>query len=187
MERLNRIAVAAAAGALLAGAREARADITLAGDLDVGIPVDQAPARYLSTGAGLDLRLGYRFRVPYQNVTVVPEVALGYTDLSAHIVRARPGVRVGIGRLLVPYLYGHVGWAYTGFNARGTLSTLEPLSSGAQGYSFDAGAGLDVTILRRLTVGAHLGYNVVGVGQTDRSAAFRAKWMSLGLSASFYF
>ena len=189
MKRLTWITAAAvAAGASLAVPREARADVALAGDFDVGIPVDQAPQRYLSTGAGFDLRLGYRFRIPYANVAVVPEVAGGYTDLGAHLVRVRPGLRLGIGRLLVPYAYGHVGWAWTSFDPLGSRDAGPgtPFLS-AQGPSFDFGGGLDITILRRLTVGAHIGYNVVGVGAADkRTLDWRAKWMSLGLNATFY-
>jgi hypothetical protein len=189
MKRLTCITAAAAvAGASLAGAREARADVALAADFDVGIPVDQAPQRYLSTGAGVDVRLGYRFQIPYAHVAVVPEIAGGYTDLGAHLVRVRPGLRFGIGRLFVPYAYGHVGWAWTSFDPLGAHDVTGTASfTSAQGASFDFGGGLDITILRRLTVGAHLGYNIVGVGATDRPTLdWRSKWMSLGLNATFY-
>ena len=172
---------------LLAGAQDARAEVALAGDVDIGIPVAQGPVRYLATGAGFDFRLGYRFRVPYQHITVVPEVVAGFTDLSAHLVRIRPGLRVGIGRLLIPYSYAHIGWAYASFDPLGAEDThVTTLQVSAQGLSVDFGGGLDVTILRRLTVGAHLGYNVLLVGQTDHSPSYGAKWMSLGLNATFY-
>ena len=176
------------AGLLLAGAREARADIALAGDVALGVPVDQAPQRYLSTGAGFDLRGGYRFRIPYQSVAVIPELSVGYTDLGAHLVRVRPGLRVGIGRILVPYLYGHVGWGFTSFNPLGARDTTGTASFvGAHGLALDVGAGLDVTILRRLSVGAHVGYNVVNVGTTDRTPlSWRSQWMSCGLSATLH-
>lgn len=179
---------AAFAAALLAGAREARADVALAGDFDLGIPVDQAPQRYLGTGAGFDFRAGYRFRIPYQHIAVTPELAAGYTNLSAQLIRVRPGLRVGIGRLLVPYLYGHVGYGWTSFDPIGTRNTVPDAPTvSSHGLSFDFGAGLDVTILRRLTVGAHLGYNVVNVGTTERTLLdWRAKWMSIGLNATLY-
>ncbi|MFT3767933.1 MAG: hypothetical protein QM820_20985 [Minicystis sp.] len=179
---------AAGAGLLLASAREARADVALAADAALAVPVDQAPQRYLSTGAGFDLRGGYRFRIPYQNISITPEIAAGYTDLGAHLVRVRPGLRVGVGRILVPYLYGHVGYAFTSFNSIGAGDTTgtAPFVS-AQGLSFDVGAGLDVTILRRFSVGAHVGYNVVNVGSTDRTPIdWRAQWMSFGLTATLH-
>lgn len=179
---------AAFTAVLLAGTREARADWALAGDFDIGVPVDQAPQRYLSTGAGFDFRAGHRFRIPYQHIAITPELAAGYTDLGAHLIRVRPGLRVGIGRLLVPYAYGHFGWGWTGFDPLGSRNTSpNPLLVSSHGFSFDFGAGLDVTILRRLTVGAHLGYNVVNVGPTERTVLdWRAKWMSFGLNATLY-
>jgi hypothetical protein len=178
---------AAALGVLLGGARMARADVALSTDFAIGIPVDQTPVRYLDTGAGFDVRLGYRFIIPYQHIAVIPELAAGYTDLSAYHVRVRPGLRVGIGRLLVPFAYGHVGWAYTNFDPKGVLDA-DPAtpSTSAQGLSFDVGGGLDVVVLPHLTVGTHLGYNVVNVAGTDHSQAFRSKWMSFGLGATLY-
>lgn len=187
MKRLTWITAAAFASVALAGAREARAEVSLAGDLDIGVPVDQVQKRYLGTGAGFDFRAGYRFKIPYRHISIVPELSFGYTDLSAHLVRVRPGLRVGIGRVLMPYLYGHVGWAWTSFDILGTRNVAEPVMASSSGLSFDVGAGLDVTILRRLTVGAHLGYNVVNVGFTDKTPLdWRAKWMSFGLNATFY-
>ncbi|APR85955.1 Hypothetical protein A7982_11304 [Minicystis rosea] len=188
MKRRSWFTGAAILAGLLGGAREARADIALSGDVALGVPVDQAPQRYLSTGAGFDLRAGYRFRIPYQSVAIIPELAVGYTDLGAHLVRVRPGLRVGIGRILVPYLYGHVGWGFTSFNPLGDRDTTGTASFvSAQGLALDVGAGLDVAILRRLSVGAHVGYNVVNVGSTDRTPLdWRAQWMSFGLSATLH-
>jgi hypothetical protein len=180
---------ALAAIALLGWAREARADVALAGDFDIGLPVAQTPAQsFLSTGAGFDFRLGYRFRIPYQPLFVTPEIAAGYTDLSAHLVRVRPGVRVGFGRLIVPYAYGHMGYGWTSYDPLGSRDALgnAPFVS-AGGLSLDVGAGVDITILRRLTVGGHIGYNVTRVGQVDpRLLDWRAQWMSFGLNATFY-
>jgi hypothetical protein len=181
-------AFAAALVAALAGARAARADVAISGDIDLAVPVDQAPQRYLSTGAGLDLRAGYRFKVPYAHVAIIPEIAFGYTDLGASLVRFRPGLRVGMGRLLTPYVYGHMGWAWTSFDPFGAADTrgIAPFVS-AQGLTFDFGAGLDVTILRRFSVGAHIGYNSAGVGATDKTPLdWRAKWMSFGLTATLF-
>lgn len=178
----------AALAALLTSAPRARAEVTLSIDAALGVPVDQTPQRYLSTGAGFDLRAGYRFRVPYQHVSFTPEILVGYTDLAANLIRIRPGLRVGIGRVLVPYAYGHIGWGYTSFDPLGTRDTApDPVFTGAHGFSFDAGVGLDVKVLRRLSVGAQLGYNVLNVGSTPRApVSWRAKWMSLGLGATFH-
>jgi hypothetical protein len=184
------LAAAAAAAVLVAGARDARADLALAADVDVAVPVDpsQMPT-YMTTGAGFDLRLGYRFRVPYSLVAITPEISGGYADLASRIVRVRTGVRVGYGRVFVPYAYAHLGWGWTSFDRLGTSdASPTPILSSAQGASYDVGAGIDLAILRRLTFGAHLGYNVVDVDPTQAPTlpTFRAKWMNFGLTATLY-
>jgi hypothetical protein len=184
------VAALAAAGALVAGARDAWADVAIGVDADVAVPVDasEMPA-YLGTGASFDLRLGYRFRIPYSLIAITPEVAGGYADLSSRIVRLRPGVRVAFGRVFVPYAYGHIGWSWTSFDRLGTRDeSSSPVFSAAQGASYDVGAGIDLAILRLLTFGAHLGYNVVDVDPTQPPAlpSFRAKWMSFGITATLY-
>jgi hypothetical protein len=184
------LAAAAAAAILVAGAREARADIALAVDADVAVPVDADEMHtYLTTGASFDLRLGYRFRIPYSQIAITPEVAGGYADLSSRLIRLRPGVRLAYGRVFVPYAYAHIGWGWTSFDPRGAGDTSpDPLSSSAQGASYDVGAGIDLAVLRLLTFGAHLGYNVVDVNPTSPTTvpAFRAKWMSFGITATLY-
>jgi hypothetical protein len=186
MRRAAKITSSLAASAALLAAGEARADVMLGADVALGVPVDQAPQRFLSTGGGFDLRGGYRFRVPYLGVAITPEIAAGYTDLGTHLVRVRPGLRVGFGRILTPYAYGHVGWAFTSFDPLGEKDTAGTATwRSTHGLCFDAGAGLDVAILKRLSVGAHLGYNVVNVDAG--TTAFHAKWMSFGLNAGVYF
>jgi opacity protein-like surface antigen len=190
MKRLHWVTGAAALSAALAGARQARADIALGGDFDVGLPVAQSTAvNYMSTGAGFDVRLGYRFRIPYQPLWVTPELAAGFTDLSANVIRVRPGVRVAFGNFVIPYVYTHVGFGWTSYDTLGTADRVGKaalLSAG--GFAFDAGAGVDFAVLRRLTVGAHLGYNVVGVGQVDAGdPGWNAKWINVGLNATFHF
>ncbi len=190
MKRLHMVTGAAALGALLAGARQARADIAVGGDFDVGLPVAQStPFTYLSTGAGFDVRLGYRFRIPYQPLWITPELAVGYTDLSANIIRVRPGVRVAFGSFVIPYAYTHFGFGWTSYDPLGVSDRVgKDAFVAAGGFSFDAGAGVDFAVLRRLTVGAHIGYNVVGVGQVDAGdPAWNAKWISVGLNATFHF
>jgi hypothetical protein len=188
--RCRRIAGAAVLAALLSGARQARADIAIAGDVDVGLPVGQHPPQnYLATGAGFDLRLGYRFRIPYQPLFVIPELAAGFTDLDASVVRVRPGLRVSFGRFVIPFVYGHLGWGWASFDPLGvgdTKSTTPSVSAG--GLSLDAGGGVDLAVLRRVMVGAHLGYNVMDVGQAAAATpAWQAKWINVGLGATVLF
>ena len=73
MKRLHLVTGVAALGATLAGARQARADFSLGGDFDVALPILQStPKSFLSTGAGFDIRVGWRFRIPYQPLWITP-------------------------------------------------------------------------------------------------------------------
>ena len=190
MKRLHWITGAAAPAtfvALLAGSRPARAEIALGGDFDVGLPVAQTGTpTFLATGAGFDVRLGYRFRIPYQPLYLIPEIAAGYTDLGAHLIRVRPGVRVAFGRLVIPYAYLHLGYGWTSFDPAGANDTKGTPFLSSNGFEFDTGAGVDFAVLRRLQVGAHIGYDVVNVGQANaQTLDWRAKWINVGLSATF--
>jgi hypothetical protein len=199
MNRLKWLTCAAVVAGVL-GAREARADIALGGDVDIAVPIDAAGpptlarSKYVSTGAGFDLRVGYRFIIPYRNIAITPELVGGYTDISSRLFRLRPGVRVGFGRLFVPYAYGHIGWGWTSFDPLGNNNMPSPTYTltGSQGASFDFGAGLDITVARRFTLGGHIGYNVVNVtqvgdsGRPATSPGWAAKWMNFGLQATFY-
>lgn len=208
MKSLKWIACAAVvAGALAATEKQASADVLIAGDFDVGVPVNLAQTRIpLATGVGFDARLGFRFRIPRAHVAIIPELAAGYTAMDTGIVRVRPGLRLGFGRLVVPYLYGHIGWSWSNFDCgdptkNSTLCDRQPLRLNeqaergtGQGAAFDAGLGLDVTLNRHFTIGAHAGYNVVSVTNARKldaantnAAIDQPKWFNLGLNASIYF
>jgi hypothetical protein len=190
MNRFHWIAGAAVLAALLSGAGQARADLAVAGDVDVGLPIGQRfPQNYLATGAGFDLRLGWRFRIPYQPLFITPELAAGFTDLDASVVRIRPGLRVSFGNFVIPFVYGHVGWGWASFDPLGTSDPgINPSDVHAGGLSLDAGGGVDFAVLRQLLVGAHLGYNVIDVGQASIvTPDWRAKWISVGLGATVVF
>ena len=190
MNRLHLVSCVAVLGALLVGApREARAEVTLGGDFDVALPVVQTTTpTFLATGAGFDLRVGYRLRVPYQPLWITPELQAGYTNLNAHLIRVRPGVRIAFGNFVQPFVYSHIGWGWTDFDPLGANDTLgKGTFISSTGLSLDAGAGVDFAVIKRLLVGAHLGYNVLGVGQAGTTLDWRAKWMSVGLGGTFLF
>ena len=186
----------AACLAMLFGAREARAEDgawEVGANLDLAVPLAAAGQRFLSTGAGFDVLAGYRFYIPRQHFSLTPEIAAGYTDIASHVVRVRPGFRIAYGRVFMPYVFGHVGWSWTTLDPMGpTDKNPEANTVTAKGASFDFGAGLDLSVFRRVTVGAHVGYNVVRLGEVDDSPALRAaplsspwgRWMSFGLNAT---
>jgi Outer membrane protein beta-barrel domain len=188
MKSRSAITGAVAAVALFAASRPARADISLGGDFDVGLPVGQSGTpTYLSTGAGFDLRFGYRFQIPYQPLFITPQISAGYMDLAAHVIRVRPGVRVSFGRLVIPFAQVHVGYGWASFDPNGTQDTMGTPSVSAGGLAFDVAGGVDFAILRRLHVGAHLGYNITNVSQlSGMTTPFHAKWINVGLGATFF-
>jgi opacity protein-like surface antigen len=190
MKRLHLVTGIAALGATIAGTRQARADFELGGDFDVALPILQSTrVNYLGTGAGFDVRAGWRFRIPYQPLWITPEVAAGYTDLSANVVRVRPGLRVAFGNFVIPYVYAHFGFGWLSYDPLGVSAPVGTASYvSSPGYAFDTGAGVDFAVLRRLTVGAHLGYNMVGIGDVSTALpGFRADWINVGLNAAFHF
>jgi hypothetical protein len=188
MKSRSAITGLAAAIALFTASRPARADISIGGDVDVGLPVGQTGTpTYLSTGAGFDLRFGYRFHIPYQPLFITPQISAGYVDLAAHLIRVRPGVRVSFGRLVIPFAQVHVGYGWASFDPAGTQDTMGTPSVSAGGLAFDAAAGVDFAILRRLHVGAHLGYNITNVSQlSGMTTPLHAKWLNVGLGATFF-
>ena len=200
MKALKWIACAAVLAGSMAATQKARADVMIAGDFDVGVPVDVRNTYVpLTVGAGFDARLGFRFHIPRTHVAITPELAAGYTNMNSTFIRVRPGVRLGFGRLIVPYLYGHIGWGWTSFDEPGSTVALSgrtatPVTNHAQGGAFDAGFGIDVTVVRHLTLGAHAGYNVISAGDPSKidivgstPALDHPKWFNFGLNASVYF
>jgi hypothetical protein len=161
--------------------------VTIANDIDIGVPLGAQTATRLATGGGADVRAGYRFRIPYQPIAITPELAAGWAELSTRIFRFHPGIRLSVGQIVTAYAYGHVGcgWARLGGAAGQGMSLPGVVASGV---ALDGGGGLDVEIVPRLTVGAHLGLNLLAIGATNASMlSAPLRWVSTGLSASFRF
>jgi len=91
------------------------------------------------------------------------------TDWSTH--RALVGGRIGLGELLVPFVFSHVGY--------GWRSTTDG-SYGGNGVAFDAGLGLDLN-LGIVAAGVHAGYATI-----DAQPA-APQWVILGLDGSLVF
>jgi hypothetical protein len=86
-----------------------------------------------------------------------------------------------------PGVYGHVGYAYFG-------DAMLPGNAMAN----DVGLALDLRILRRILVGAHVGYEVVTTFQpvqtqplfgtsTSQTEAYAEKWVGYGVHAGVVF
>ncbi len=143
-----------------------------------------------NTGFGVDARLG--FRASGGGVFVQPELEGGLSQLqyvtrygfitSADTMgRFMAGARFGLRGIVEPQVYAHLGGALGGY--------------GMSGFTYDAGGALNIHV-RRVTFGAHLGFNQV-VGSNLDGAAFRggavatqalsAKWLDLGVNGGLIF
>lgn len=166
--------IATVALAVLAGfsyAREAHAGGTEIGvDADGAVPVN---TNLLNGGGGFGVRLGEEFHVPLLRLT--PEVGYGYMHLFASHApsdwttnRVVGGLRLGVGELLVPFAFAHVGYGW-----RNTPDN----SFGGNGVAVDAGAGLDLN-LGIVSVGLHAGYATIDAQPAS------PQWVILGIDAA---
>jgi hypothetical protein len=160
--------------ACLAVARLAQAKTAIGVDADGALPVNSN--HLLNGGGGFGVRIGDELHLPLIRLT--PEVGYGYehlfadrapSDWTTHRIFA--GARLGVGELLVPFVFAHVGY--------GWRSTPDG-SYGGNGTAFDLGAGLDLS-LGFIAVGAHVGYATI-----DAQPA-TPQWIILGLDGTIVF
>jgi hypothetical protein len=119
-------------------------------------------------GGGFKLRIGAEIRRPY--LRIIPEGGFGYTHLFVsdnagdnvgwNMERLFVGVRIGFGEVIVPIIYGHIGY---GWRTTGTNDTIGAGSAvpGASGLTGDGGIGLDFHFIRHVGFGLHAEYVTV--------------------------
>jgi hypothetical protein len=143
----------------------------VAAELDYATPVHSD----VGSGAGFGLRLGQQFRLP-PIITLTPELAYTYHDFSPLPVAYRGvvGLRLGLGEILRPGVFAHLGIA--------RLNQESPAPS-VTDFSYDAGAFLDFTLLPFVNFGGHAAYNAVEVSGGDP----RFAWVTLGVHIELVF
>jgi hypothetical protein len=158
-----------AGAAVLAPPRTARAGIFIGAEFDAGQGI--AMPTGMHAGYGFIAALGYRIGVG--PLFLQPEAQGGYLTFptdpgqSLHVARVLGGVRLGLGGIFQPAIYGHagVGW-------------LDPFTTGR---ALDAGLSLAFKLVPMFSFGAQAGYNVVSVADTSIQAPGAAtKWLSYG-------
>jgi hypothetical protein len=125
-------------------AANAQADTTVMADLDLVLPV----ASPYHPGAGFGVRVGQQWDIALLALT--PELGFTYQSLAEGdpaVYRGVAGLRAGIGSILRPGVFAHVGF--------GTLGRGVPVRPS---FSYDGGVFLDVVLLPLITFGAHLTY-----------------------------
>jgi hypothetical protein len=187
--RTLRVVLPALCAAILCGwaiaPRAARADTTIAGDLDFDVPVS---TDYAKTGGGFGIRIGQQLHLPM--LVLNPEIGFAYASFADRqsdlgysgptIYRGIAGVRLGVGELLRFGLLAHVGFGYVSVDVPAKLQLNDPSHTA---FTYDIGLFLDFTLLPLLDIGVHAAYNRVA-GKDDLDAL---QWMQLGAHAALVF
>lgn len=159
-----------AAPAHAADGRRGPGSTQIAVDFDFSTAVDEPST---SSGGGGALRVGRKFDLLL--VSLTPEIGGGYHgfggDYNAKIYSAFVGGRLGVGKILEPSVFGHVGVA----RLDGAVERTAPV--------LDAGLALDFTLLPLIDLGVHGSYNVL-MPRDDGSAL---KFFILGAHAALVF
>jgi hypothetical protein len=137
----------------------------IAVDGEGAIPVNPpqlASGNMLSGGAGFKARIGEQIRAGF-GVYITPEVGYGYDHLFASdsdgnayswdTHRVFGGGRIALGHVLQPVVYGHIGY--------GWRETGDPTVPDAEGLAYDVGGALDLHLIPRFVIGAHVEYAAI--------------------------
>jgi hypothetical protein len=158
------------------GASHVRADTTIAGDLDLNIPLS---VEKISTGGGFGIRIGQEFHIPL--LAINPEVGFTYASFSDQgtpvVYRGIVGARVGVGELFRFGVMAHVGFGHLSWTKAEGIPDNIDLSH--FGFSYDAGIFLEFTALPLLNIGVHAAYN--RLASKDHVAVDPFQWMQLGV------
>jgi len=159
---------AACAWSLQLGA--AQASTTIAGDLDLHVPVS---INGVGTGGGFGIRIGQELHLPL--VSVNPEIGFTYASFSKDappdIYRGIAGVRLGVGELIRFGVMAHIGFGYVSWKPL-------PRNYSHSGLTYDAGVFVEFTALPLLNIGVHAAYNRMS---DDEDQPDILHWMSLGV------
>jgi hypothetical protein len=146
---------------------EGAGDTHIAVDFDFGSALD-APGT--KAGGGGALRLGQKFDLFL--ISLTPELGGSYHsfggDDQTKIYSGFLGGRLGVGKIIEPSVFGHLGLGHVD----GLETRTAPI--------LDAGLALDFTLLPLIDLGLHAGYNVM----LPRNDGTALKFMTLGAQAA---
>jgi hypothetical protein len=157
--------------------------------LDVEGTADVTPPNQssVSGGGGVKLRIGAEFHRPF--LRIIPEGGFAYDHLFVsdangqntvgwNMERLFVGGRIGFGEVVVPVLYGHLGYGWRGVGADNTGGLNIP---GGSGFTADGGVALDFHLIRHFGFGVHAEYVTV---QTSPAVP---DWVAVGGHLDFRF
>lgn len=181
-----RFAAALAGAALVLSPAAALAQLRVGAEVEAIFPGDGLGTE--DTGFGVAGRLGYALPgTPMLEIT--PEVRIGYIDFAEpterdlsdiSLVRYTAGLRLGVGEILRPTLFGHVGFGDLSLSDSDVAFFEERGGIDESAFTWDAGLALDLAILPLVDLGVHGAYN-----RLETDDAF--DWWSAGVHASFGF
>jgi hypothetical protein len=169
--------LAAGAAALIVFPGSAAADTRTVVGVDLNFN-DSVMGDDAGNGAGLDIYFGPRLDLAI--LTLTTEIKAGFHDfggpLDPTIYRGMVGGSVGIGALLRPSLFAHIGAGHLRTDDRFGVDR-----DGRTNLTTDFGAALDVTILPLVDLGIHGSYNVLA--GDDENEPF--EWLQAGAHVTF--
>jgi hypothetical protein len=160
-----------------------RSDFALGFDLEGAVPINipTVDGNQIRGGGGFKVRAGEQVHFPFMRFT--PEIGYGYDHLFASndlgassawdLHRVFAGARLGFGYLLVPVVYGHLGYGWRDTGAGDVAS--------AGGLSYDVGAALDLHIIPHLGLGVHGEYDGI------QSQPDTPQWLAFGVHLNLVF
>ena len=169
------VAVATASLALAALPRSAAAETVIGVDLNFN---DSVIGDEATNGAGVDVFFGPRLDLAI--LTLTTEISGGFHDfggdLDPTVYRVMAGGALGIGAIIRPSVFAHIGAGHLRFD--------DPFGqdrTGRTNITADLGAALDFTILPLVDLGIHGSYNVLA-GDDDYDAF---EWLQAGAHITF--
>lgn len=158
--------------------KEARANIQVAGDFNLGVPLSDKAT--METGIGFGARVGYD--LSFGPVFVTPEASGGYLTLGAEITRVMGGMRIGFGKFLVPSVFAHFGYGWVGASYESLGQLYETKEDG---FAWDAGFTLLIRPFEAFAFGPHISYN--RVDGADPKVGGDNHWLNFGAGAGIFF
>jgi hypothetical protein len=153
-----------------ANARDGIAKTVIALDLDFAAPISEPET---DGGGGGAIRFGQKLDLVL--VSLTPEIGGSYHRFggtgSPEVYRGFIGGRLGVGKVIEPSIFAHVGAG----KLDGAANYFSP--------TLDAGAALDLTLLPLINIGVHASYDALLA--RDEHPAF--DWYTLGLHAALEF
>lgn len=165
--------------AAMTGSSLARAAETQLGlDADLAFPLDDIE---VDRGGGANVRLGRRLDMTL--LTLTGEALGGYHQfggaMKPRVYRGAVGARLGIGAVVRAVGFAHAGLGHATFTQpEGSFPDL-----GRTAFAYDAGGGLDFTLLPLLDLGVHGAYNAVAAGSSES----KFTWATVGAHAELVF